>query len=232
MSEQGVNLGREVVVEITTMNPIFVRYVSCLMDEFYVAVSGQQHLLRFDVKDLFRYCATILYCRVAWVRRERPFLKANDRFLTPDFIYLLSQSIGIASDPDSGLELTPIFNHVVENDVVMFPGFDETLVPAMTYDEVITMSRYLSLFKNHGFVFAVGYWKKVEGRLDVMATWCVQENAVSHRPKSHPVVALMSSTLNLQAARNLLNPVINYGPLKQFESLMEMLAIPRGGARK
>lgn len=120
---------------------------------------------------------------------------------------MLLDNIGRAVDQDLGVELLPC-----------------AVEAPLTREEVEAISGKLKVLSSYGFEYGIGFSRDRHGSWDFMAMTLIDGEIRRHNQESHPVYALLASTLGIKGVEAVLSPRVTYGNEKHLSSVVRGLA--------
>lgn len=202
-----------VEVNLHVDSPVLVVYTNELYNELVGLAEMRGGEFSVSEEDFTKYVNTIVKARVDYVRHERPLFGPTERVAIPSFLAVVLANLGIAVDVDKGIELRPSLE------------IDDSSL--LSKDELFKISSVLKRFSSLGFEYSDGYARDRMGSWDFMAMSVIEDNVLRHDKESHPVYALMASTLAIRGIETVLSPRIEYGSVNHLASLVRQVATVR-----
>lgn len=188
-------------------------YKKELYSEWNQAASIKGVAIPFTEEELSKYVDALICIRVKYVNGERVKVVPQDNIAVPSFLSLVLSNLGLARDTSLGLELYPAL---------------EGNVPEIDYDLVHRVSRAVRLLSNLGIEYAEGYTRSRDGSYEFMSMTLIGDYVLSWTNQSHPVYALLASSVGVSGIEAVLSPRINYGSVDHMQSLMRHLVAVKG----
>lgn len=196
-------------VEVNLDSEVLSAYVNELFSNLQFAVESRGGSVPFTHDELLNYIKALIASRIAYTRGEggRKMVGPTSHVAVPSYISVLLDNIGRAVDQDLGVELLP---SAVES--------------PLTLEEVTAMSGKLKVLGHYGFEYGTGFSRDRHGSWDFMAMTLVDGEIRRHNQESHPVYALLASTLSLKGVEAVLSPRVTYGNERHLSSVVRGLA--------
>jgi hypothetical protein len=204
----------EVEVEIHCRNEVLDSYIESLFFNLQTAIAMKGGKFDLSVEEFESYIFTLIKSRVDYVNRNRgrnkPTVFPTERIVVPSYLSCVLSNIGRARHTDYGIELLP--KMVVGEDIKF-----------LEKKEMVKISNQLKMLKGIGFEYAEGYTRSTDGSFEFMTMTMMDGYVRSISKDSHPVYALLSSTLNVRGIETVLSPRISYGSIKHLVNLVQGL---------
>lgn len=200
----------EVVVDLGAK--VLTTYVHELYANLEVAVSMKGGNLPFKEDQLFEYVTMVIQQRVDYVNGLKVEFRPTDSLAIPSYISLLLSSIGLVQSTDLGLILKP----TVAKRVIV------------KREDMEKISRALMAAGPYGLEYSKGYERSKDGSWEFMSMTLMDEFVMGLDRKTHPVFALLSSTLALRGIEAVLSPRVSYGSEEHFTAIVRHLATLKG----
>lgn len=201
-----------VSVSVNLNAKVLTEYKRELFAEWQLAAQVLGRTLNFTEDDLNRYIDQIIAVRVMYVNGQRVAITPTDNLAIPSFLSLVLSNLGLARDNTYGIELYPVLEQSVDID----PEF------------LRSMSRNVRILSHIGVEYADGYSRSRDGSYEFMSMTLVDSYVRTWTKDSHPVYALLASTVGLRGIEAVLSPRINYGSEEHMVSLVRHLAAVKG----
>lgn len=199
-------------VKIDLNAQVLTEYKRELFASWNQAVAMKGLTLGFVEKDLSDYIDMLVILRVDYVNGKRVDVKPTDGMVVPSFLSLILSNVGLARNPELGIEVYP----VVIAEVKIDPEF------------MWKISRCIRTLSSTGIEYAEGYTRSRDGSYDFMSMALIDDYVRNASNQAHPVYALMACTLGVRGIETVLSPRINYGLQSHMRSLVRHLAATKG----
>lgn len=198
----------EVVIDLDAQ--ILSEYKRELFASWNQAVAIMGIDLDFTEGDLSKYIDMLVVLRVDYVNGKRVSVKPTDGVVVPSFLSLILSNVGLARNPDLGIEVYPVVLQA-----------ETTPIDA---DFLWAMSRKIRVLSHAGIEYADGYTRSRDGSYEFMSMTLIEAYVRNATNTVHPVYALMAGTLGVRGIETVLSPRINYGSENHLRSLVRHLA--------
>jgi len=193
----------EVFIDGKSLEPFLEEFVGLAM------YSGVPEV-PLTVDELRTYCESLIYLRVAWVRKQKPVIRPFEKFAVPAFLAVALAAIGEVEDKQLGIKLLPA-----------------TKCSLQDLESFWNTSRKLHLLAQRGFTMSEGLVREPEGDWDTMCLQLLGNEVVSHSMDAHPSKAVVAAALGIRWVNAVLNPRVKYGCSEEFRTVLRHLAAPR-----
>jgi len=193
----------EVFIDGKSLEPFLEEFVGLAM------YSGVPEV-PLTVDELRTYCESLIYLRVAWVRKLKPVIRPFEKFAVPAFLAVALAAIGEVEDKQLGIKLLPA-----------------TKCSLQDLESFWATSRKLNLLAQRGFTMSEGLVREPEGDWDTMCLQLLGNEVVSHSMDAHPSKAVVAAALSIRWVNAVLNPRVKYGRSEEFRTVLRHLAAPR-----
>jgi hypothetical protein len=201
-----------VEVKVDLMSEVLDAYGSELYSNIENSVLMRGGRVPFTEQELHDYLSLVVRMRVDYVNGRRVPFRPTDVIAIPSFVSVVLQNLGVVHHLELGLELRP----VIEGENKAWSEEDTSLM--------LKVSRGIMSLGNYGLEYAKGYDRNKEGSFDFMAMSVLNDMVMGTTRDTHPVNALLASTLSISGIEVALSPRIVYGSVNHFTHLVKHLA--------
>lgn len=200
-------------VNLNLNSAVLLTYTEELFNELSGLASMRGGDFPVAMEDFKKYVNTLVKARVDYTNNKRPLFGPTERIAIPSFLSVVLANVGVAVDVDRGIELRPVVD-----------SSDDSF---LSKEELLKISGMLKRFSSLGFEYSDGYLRDRKGSWEFMAMTIIEDKVMRDNKESHPVYALLASTLAIRGVETVLSPRIEYGNINHLTSLIRQVACIR-----
>lgn len=184
-----------------------------------------------SIDEFRRYCNTILFSRIMYVRKKasldsvRFIIGPTDPVvLIPDVLKVIINHIGVCRDKEQGLIFEP--NYSLDG-LNLKSGVDPKSVKTihnvdysshlMTEDEMHDLARKLIKYQRAGVSMWTNYHRDIAGCPSFMGFCVVQDQVMHHLPKQSFTKALLATVMDITGIEMVVRPRMFYGSVNKMD---------------